>query len=194
MSSQRKLPLIDFVQLDGWHEHSHPSYWSTKFSIEAELHDAFAPDASVYTERIASNGAKDDVDAVQMTSFDLTSVVSYMRLDATEQLNYSFAPRPIDPLTGLERAHRRYTVSIVARSASTQEDGGCIGAQLHVHVDHLLTHRQEVQDLGTACITERGWQTLVIAPPAEVPTGRTHTLAISVDRPIELDRLHLQQE
>ena len=27
------------MQLDGWHEASHPSHWKTDFMLEAELHD-----------------------------------------------------------------------------------------------------------------------------------------------------------
>jgi hypothetical protein len=44
-SPQRSTPqlpqLPTFVQLDGWHEASHPSWWRPDFVFEAELHDGF---------------------------------------------------------------------------------------------------------------------------------------------------------
>jgi hypothetical protein len=52
------------VQLDGWHEQSHPSWWSRDLHIEAELHDGFRPadvgtDPLLGTEQMPSAATHD---------------------------------------------------------------------------------------------------------------------------------------
>ena len=41
--------IASIVQLDGWHEATHPSWWSHDVRVEAELHDAFRPTAPAHS-------------------------------------------------------------------------------------------------------------------------------------------------
>ncbi len=71
-----------FYQVDGWHESSHPSYWSNNFNIEAELYDNGSTGANIRT--IVPNGT---------LAGDYTNYTTYIELSSGARINYTFQPR-----------------------------------------------------------------------------------------------------
>jgi hypothetical protein len=88
-----------FVQLDGWHEASHFSWWSHDFTVEAELHTAFQPADAMGA---ATNMVKTEVPAWRVgdTSYDLTQARAFVSLGETgpsvaSSFAYEVEPRPV---------------------------------------------------------------------------------------------------
>ncbi|MCC6520719.1 hypothetical protein IT403_01915 [Candidatus Nomurabacteria bacterium] len=69
-----------FYQLDGWHEWSHPDWWSRSFSIEGELFDA--PDTATIRTEVP----------LGTLPGDYTNFTSYA-LPSSNALQYKFTPR-----------------------------------------------------------------------------------------------------
>jgi hypothetical protein len=98
---RRKPSQPVFYQLDGWHESTHPYYWSRDFLLEAELHDDSA-DFSFTTELPEKRAGND------FTSF--TTFVSFSENNVKKPLGFNFSPR--------EKDSAGYFVWIRARSAN----------------------------------------------------------------------------
>lgn len=71
-----------FYQLDGWHEATHPSYWSKDFMIEAELFDNNNSALVIKTSVPAGT-----------TSGDYTNYTSYVTFQTVSDVKYNFTPR-----------------------------------------------------------------------------------------------------
>lgn len=117
-----------FYQLDGWHESSHPFYWSKDFNFEAELNDNAASNTKLITRVPAGTVAGDYrnyVTAVQVASSAMAMPV----------LEYHFTPRN----------QPAYYFWVKARST----DGASTG--LKVGID-----QQASQTIS--CITDTTWK------------------------------------
>ena len=89
--------VASVVQLDGWHEAAHPSWWSTEtFRVEAELHDHYRPLApsnatgAPRTERVLATPRSDTPTESDFSTF--TTFVS-LQEDDDEALQYTMRPR-----------------------------------------------------------------------------------------------------
>src|SRR6185295_18320158 len=65
-NSNASAPI--FYQLDGWHESSHPYYWSKDFNIESELYDNASAAVKIKTDRATGAAAKDFRNSTSYTS------------------------------------------------------------------------------------------------------------------------------
>jgi len=122
-----------FVHLDAWHEAMHPSYWSSDFAFEAELHAGFRA-ADAYDRPIHSSprhlGRRRRA-VVRTETFalsprqgvgssalhlDFTTARSFIRLDdGVPPLEYLFSPRPVDGPSGRRVSHRSFSVEATGR-------------------------------------------------------------------------------
>lgn len=46
-----------FIQIDGWHQHEHPIFWSKDYKIEAELADEFGKGTNIKTNGVKKSGS-----------------------------------------------------------------------------------------------------------------------------------------
>jgi len=79
---------IIFYQLDGWHENTHPFYWSKDFNFEAELFDNTGTGVVIKTEVPAGT-----------TAGDYTNFTSYIKFNTVAFAEYNFTPRGSTPTT-----------------------------------------------------------------------------------------------
>ncbi|HOS48710.1 MAG TPA: hypothetical protein PLG57_08740, partial [Bacteroidia bacterium] len=93
-----------FIQLDGWHEASHPSRWSKDFNLEAELYDNTPTNVAIKTQRPAGAIAG-----------DFRNYTTYIGFTAASGniVEYSFTPR----------INSNYYVWVRARSKSSTSTG-----------------------------------------------------------------------
>ncbi len=77
-----------FYQLDGWHEASHPYFWSKDFNLEAELFDNTNSNVVIKTSVPAGT-----------TAGDYTNYTSYVSFNAVADVVYNFYPRKSAPTT-----------------------------------------------------------------------------------------------
>ncbi len=77
-----------FYQLDGWHESTHPDWWSRNFSIEAELFEKMSTPPVIKTEVPLGTVAG-----------DYTQFTSYI-IPTTTAVVYRFTPRESTQTTG----------------------------------------------------------------------------------------------
>ena len=93
-----------FIQLDGWHEASHPSRWSKDFNLEAELYDNTPTNVAIKTQRPTGAAAG-----------DFRVYTSYIGFTATtgNTVEYNFTPR----------INSNYYVWVRARSKSSASTG-----------------------------------------------------------------------
>ena len=91
--------VASVVQLDGWHEATHPSWWSTeKFRVEAELHDHYRPLAPANatgaprTERVVRATASTRPGASSESDFSTFTTFVSVREDDAETLQYTVRP------------------------------------------------------------------------------------------------------
>ena len=71
-----------FYQLDGWHESTHPSYWSKAFDLEAELFDNNPANVVIKTD-VPTGTA----------SYDFTNFTSYIGFSASSTVQFNVQPR-----------------------------------------------------------------------------------------------------
>lgn len=112
----RSGPNAIFYQLDGWHEDSHPFWWSRNFAIEAELFDNS-------TTGIFERKSEGIVYTPGLT--DLTNVTTYLQFQENQSnivnptniqaayddaAHYNFQPRPYDDgsVSGYDLSVRAY--------------------------------------------------------------------------------------
>lgn len=93
-----------FYQIDGWHENTHPSYWTTDFELEAELHDNNPAGIMLMTE--VPNGT---------TPGDYTDYTTFVQFNTITSVEYNFQPRKNAPAT--------YYVWVRARSRNGVSTG-----------------------------------------------------------------------
>jgi hypothetical protein len=128
-----------FYQLDGWHEASHPSWWSDNFDFEAELFDVQSGDTPIKTESV------DGLQNVVTYDESLGNFTSYVDFGASGG-SIEFFFTPTGSYTNSNLSARNYRVMIRARnpdaSPSTQAvlsisvtpDGGQAGTPFTVPV------------------------------------------------------------
>lgn len=73
-------PVI-FYQLDGWHESTHPSYWSANFDLQAELFDTASAGVSIKTFR------------PNTAAGDFRNFTASIRFAGTDSAEWDFQPR-----------------------------------------------------------------------------------------------------
>ena len=103
-----------FYQLDGWHEHSHPYFWSKTFRLEGELYDNEIDQFRIFTNQKSPS-----------IPFDYTNFTSFIKLDSTSSSNmpkYTFIPRALngDPS---DNGKVSYEVKIRARMKNPAING-----------------------------------------------------------------------
>ena len=109
-----------FIQLDSWHEASHPSRWSKDFNIEAELFDN-AP-AAVTTKTQRPSGA------VNGDFREFTTYVGFTNSSTSSTLEYNFTVKnsPNYYLWVRARSNNGASTGLSAVVGSTQKSIGCI--------------------------------------------------------------------
>ena len=165
-----------FVQLDGWHEATHFSWWSRDFVFEAELHHAFSPsDAYGRARRVHTDGWR-----AGNRSLDFTGAQSFVSLSANDQpLVYIFEPRPVSRglLTERRTAFRRYHVHLLMRHPGGTDSQACVEVR-------LIPHEGEARRVGMGCVraldAEGVWQRVKIEDAVvRVKTSQRHRLVVT---------------
>jgi hypothetical protein len=157
------------VQLDGWHESTHPSHWSTDFELQAELHDDAQfggphQDARIATESIRSFAASDS----GLQHHDFRDSLSYVRLRPEDQLSFSFEPRSTHPVSAARSDFRDFSIVLRARRSTGSK------AQ-HSCVKISLGHAELIQ---IVCTHSAEWHEC-LAGRVRVPTGGRASLVLS---------------
>ena len=73
-----------FYQLDGWHENTHPYYWSKDFILQAEVNDNYVP-APLKTYQRAAAPAGDYVGSTTVVSYPATTL-------SFDSIRFNFTP------------------------------------------------------------------------------------------------------
>lgn len=109
-----------FIQLDAWHEASHPSRWSKDFNFEAELFDN-APTA-VTTKTVRPSGSANG------DYRDFTTFVGFTSPSSSSTLEYNFTTKnsPNYYLWVRARSNNGSSTGLSAAVGSTQKSIGCI--------------------------------------------------------------------
>lgn len=138
------------VQLDAWHEATHPAHWSADFAFEAELDDArtSAGATSLVTRTERASGAP-DWDFGAATTYLAASAASFAELPpgAAPRASYAFSPR----------SDTTYAVWVRAR---TRGRAGTV----RVSIDDGPS-----QSLG--CVRDAAWSWVRLACPSADPAS-----------------------
>ena len=183
LSTDAKGTPTTFVQLDGWHEGSHPSHWSTSFKLEAELHDdaLFGQhNEHIYSEMIQQ--------AADKQTYDLRVAASYLVLSESKLHRLSFEPRRVHPITATVAPTCNYSVMVRLRGQSC--------------VNIALSTRSHETAVGVACVNDSGlWHECVVAAGGGerghavvvATTGEQSAILVSSlsDSQMDLDLVHL---
>lgn len=131
---------VKWTQLDGWHEATHPSYWSPSFAMEAELHDAFSSGSSgVELGSELAPTAAHRTDFVGVTTYaTIPPSVGVAAAAESAVHRYSFTPRPRDALTGAPVIERSYDMWVRARTSGAAAEGA---------------RESQGERAGTACVS-----------------------------------------
>ena len=207
-----------FVQLDGWHEHTHFSWWSDDFTIEAELHDAFlSADATsrilpgernnrrVYTEIAGWQAGDTGHDFTQARSF-----VSVGGRGSSSSFGYEVEPRPVNRgvFEEVTANIRGYRVAVTMRVAASEwpsiTSSGGSEACVTVRYGGNGTTAGEV--IGEACVDSDDrafgspWRSMDLelegaAALLRLEAARAHRLVLSgpADAAVQVDKLQLVQ-
>ena len=119
------------VQLDAWHEATHPSYWNSNVCVEAELHDAYQP--------LSGGSGKRDHTTETATSNDFSMFVTFVTLYSdVDELSFQYTMRPGTC------AGNKYFINVRIRQ---RNDGkGCIGGTVGS------------RSLWNVCVVGSDWQ------------------------------------
>ncbi|MBT8195440.1 MAG: T9SS type A sorting domain-containing protein [Bacteroidia bacterium] len=82
-----------FYQLDEWHEHKHPSRWSTELIIESELYDNLTANFQVKTQKVPGATHYNFINSTSYLTFNSvpnTPAEYYIHPRTTNQSNYYF--------------------------------------------------------------------------------------------------------
>lgn len=160
-----------FYQLDGWHEATHPSYWSKDFNLEAELYDNTNASYSIKTSVPSGTAAGD--------FRNYTSYISFPDNQTTfTPIEYIFQPR--------NTSNTNYYVWVLARTRTAGTTTG-----FSVSVDNANSK-------SVGCIADNSWtwyrldacSQQAIQFPSLTPAN--HTLRIvPVNAQLEIDRIIL---
>ena len=207
-----------FVQLDGWHEASHFSWWSHDFTFEAELHTEFQPADAVRGEALAgdmSRAVQTEVHSWRAGDIchDLTQTRSFVSLradsggDESESSSssapvsfaYDFEPRPVSRslFTEVNAAFRSYRVELVMRrgraGAGTK---ACVG----LHLAATTADTEIIDDIGVACANGFEWESTGVSGGGDgvlrLGTGKVHRLVVrgvGGSANVDIDQLKLVQ-
>ena len=169
-----------FVQLDGWHEAIHFSWWANDFTIEAELHTAFQPtdvaaaDGLVQTEIPTWEAGDRSHDFTQARTF--VSLSSSGGGDSSGQLSpsslasvlaYEFEPRPVarSKLTEVTTTVRNYRVEVVMRGMAGRVPSAppeSVSADQPANMSSScvsLRLAAGTKNIGVACVEQHGtWE------------------------------------
>lgn len=180
-----------FVQLDGWHEHTHFSWWSSDFILEAELFEGFTPSHAAATlTRMEQSIVHTELPSWQVgdTSIDLTQARAYISLgggDNRRQHNggsfaYVVEPRQVSrsELTEVGASGRSYRVELVMRLAPSpaqpelarpSSPQACVVVRLARKLGtNGTTEVDKEEDVGVACVdgdsasSSSLWQRVVV--------------------------------
>lgn len=90
-----------FYQLDGWHEGTHPYYWTKNFILEAELYDNAQPEFPIKTENLI----------VSAKQVDARNTLSFITLNSGgSEATYHFQPNV--------NGNKKYRMEVKARVLS----------------------------------------------------------------------------
>ena len=183
-----------FVQLDGWHEAQHFSWWSADFVFEAELHQAFTP-SDAYARDSRARRVRTDGWRAGHRSLDFTAARAFIAISAGDQpLVYNFEPRPVTRSLPTERraAFRHYRVHLLMR-----HPGGARSADTQACVEvRLISGEGEAQHIGVACVgSGRVWQRVEVTNTiVRAKTNEVHQLLVTVhpsSHTVYVDQLRL---
>lgn len=81
-----------FYQLDGWHENTHPTRWSSDFILQAEVNDNYDPQQPVALKTDLRGGAVSSTDFVNATTYVSypTSVLDSVRFNIIPTVSDTF--------------------------------------------------------------------------------------------------------
>ena len=181
-----------FVQLDGWHEHTHFSWWSSDFQIEAELYKDFEP------VHLATSGAS----AVVRTelpkwregdsSHDLTQARTFVSIGGdrdwhntsapSPSFTYEVEPRPVSRgmLTETGAATRSYRVELVMRAPLPSQTACVIVRLAHKKLGAGGVRSAEQEDIGVACVAgSASWQRVDVGEVVALETAQKHELTLA---------------
>ena len=215
---QAEVAPPSFVQLDGWHESSHFSWWSNDFEIEAELHTAFQPsDALAGTVQTELRAWREGD-----CTHDFTTARAFVSLGGTDtgtlarqSFAYEFEPRAVSRNELIERTadFRTYRLEIVMRrkrsafkpsaaNSSVQPtapaDRGCVVLRLEaVNTSESAsgtTSSGTRMHTAVACVEGSEWQNVRVENPHRLETARAHRLVMEVasaNDAVDVDKLRL---
>ena len=166
-----------FVQLDGWHQVSHFSWWANDFTIEAELHVAFKP-----TDVAAGGLVQTEVRTwgVGDLSHDLTQARAFVSLSSelSSSFAYEFEPRPVSrsELTEVNVGVRSYRVEVVMRGAAcldpVSDDQPTISSCV------TLRLAAGAKRIGVACVGQGTWERVAVGSVLRLKTATVHRVLV----------------
>ena len=180
MSTDKSGTPSTFVQLDGWHESTHPSHWSTDFHLQAELHDdaLFGPHQDA---RIATESVRSFTEGGGERHHDFRDSASYVQLRQEESLSFSVEPRATHPLSGVKSESIGFSIVLRLRSGESMR---------RTCVRLAATDNK----LGQVCTRSAAWHECVAAD-FRAPTDVRSTLQLgATDGTAEIDWLKLVQD
>lgn len=147
-----------FYQMDGWHENTFPSLWSTNFYFEAENYDSSSTGVTVSTQR---NGA---------SAGDFSSFTSRVNFAGVDSVTYSFNPRTVATQYLYVRAR---STDGTSTGFNVRLDGGSAKAITCITDTNWLWYRYNTSD--AAAIT---WTSLSAAAHSLRLTSTSSKIAI----------------
>ncbi len=131
-----------FYQLDGWHESTHPYYWSKDFVFEAELHDD-STEFKITTE-IPKNAEKND-----FTTF--TTFISFSSENITDPLVFHFHPMEKDTVGYYVWIRARSVIKEIKSSVKVSLDGKEFGRIENIVSNNFQWYRVEIKGKLYTC-------------------------------------------
>lgn len=173
-----------FYQLDGWHEYSHPHYWSKDFVFQAELFDN--------TNIPNGCGIRTLVDAslntpATNTTFDFTKFKTYLTFGQgfepnTSKLSYNFEPRSTD-----NNEIFTYALTVSARKKPNTPNIG--NEIIYAYLDNNPT------PVCSLTVNNTNWTSYISFKVFSVVANTNHTLTLGFSNEnIEIDSLKLGQD
>ncbi len=170
-----------FYQLDGWHEYSHPHYWSKDFVFQAELFDNVTIPNGCGIRTLTGNSLNSP--ATNLTE-DFTKFKTYLAFGAgfepnASKLTYYFEPRSTD----------NNEIFTYALNVSAKKKSGTSGGIIYAYLDNNPT------PVCSLDVTNTNWSTLISLKVFSVVANTNHTLTLGFSTAdIEIDSLKLGQD
>lgn len=164
----RNVSEVIFYQLDGWHESTHPYYWSRNFVFEAELHDDTT--AFKITTELPEGADKND-----FTTF--TTFVSFNPQNIQKLLTFHFQPTEKDTAGYYVWVRARSGIKEKKSSLKINLDGKEFGRIENIILNNFQWYRVEGKKKGVRMLPE---------------TSKDHELSISaISEAVEIDKIIL---